>query len=140
MQCRRPGIDPWVRKIPWRREWLSTPVYSCLENSMDRGSWWATVHGVTKSQTQLSDFHFTATLLLGFPGGANGKEPAYQCGRHKRLGFDPWRTGQQHIPVFLPGESHVLKRLSTHTQNSLLTAKLVGCKLGSFEGHSPPFG
>ena len=25
--------------------------YSCLENSMDRGAWWATVHGVTKSQT-----------------------------------------------------------------------------------------
>ena len=24
--------------------------YSCLENSMDRGAWWATVHGVTKSQ------------------------------------------------------------------------------------------
>ena len=30
--------------------------YSCLENSMDRGTWWATVHGVTKSQTQLSDY------------------------------------------------------------------------------------
>ena len=29
--------------------------YSCLENSMDRGAWWATVHGVTKSQTRLSD-------------------------------------------------------------------------------------
>ena len=27
--------------------------YSCLESSMDRGAWWATVHGVTKSQTQL---------------------------------------------------------------------------------------
>ena len=29
--------------------------YSCLENSMNRGAWWATVHGVTKSQTQLKD-------------------------------------------------------------------------------------
>ena len=29
--------------------------YSCLENPMDRGTWWATVHGVTKSWTQLSD-------------------------------------------------------------------------------------
>ena len=29
---------------------------SCLENSMDRGAWWATVHGVTKSQTWLRDF------------------------------------------------------------------------------------
>ena len=26
--------------------------YSCLENSIDRGAWWATVHGVAKSQTQ----------------------------------------------------------------------------------------
>ena len=29
--------------------------YSCLENPMDRGAWWATVHGVAKSQTRLSD-------------------------------------------------------------------------------------
>ena len=29
--------------------------YSCLENSMDRGAWWATVHRVTKNWTQLSD-------------------------------------------------------------------------------------
>ena len=29
--------------------------YSCLENSMDRGAWWATVHGVAKSRTGLSD-------------------------------------------------------------------------------------
>ena len=29
--------------------------YFCLKNSMDRGAWWATVHGVTKTQTQLSD-------------------------------------------------------------------------------------
>ena len=32
--------------------------YSCLENHMDRGAWWATVHGVTKSLTQQSEFHF----------------------------------------------------------------------------------
>ena len=30
--------------------------YSCLENSMDRGAWWATIHGVAKSRTRLSDF------------------------------------------------------------------------------------
>ena len=33
--------------------------YSCLETSMDGGAWWATVHGVAKSQTRLSDFTFT---------------------------------------------------------------------------------
>ena len=30
--------------------------YSCLENSMDGGAWWATVHGITKSRTRLSNF------------------------------------------------------------------------------------
>ena len=32
--------------------------YSCLENAMDRGAWWAAVHGVAKSQTRLSNFTF----------------------------------------------------------------------------------
>ena len=32
--------------------------YSCLKNSMDRGVWWVTVHGVAKSHKSLKDFHF----------------------------------------------------------------------------------
>ena len=37
-----------------------TPLqYSCLENPMDRGAWWAAVYGVAKSWTRLSDFTFT---------------------------------------------------------------------------------
>ena len=37
-----------------------TPLqYSCLENPMDGGAWWAAVRGVVKSQTRLSDFTFT---------------------------------------------------------------------------------
>ena len=27
LQCERPGFNPWVRKIPWRREWQPTPVF-----------------------------------------------------------------------------------------------------------------
>ena len=42
------------------REGSGTPLQSsCLENPMDRGAWWAAVHGVVKSQTRLSDFTFT---------------------------------------------------------------------------------
>ena len=37
--------------------------YSCLENSMDRGLWWAASHGVTKSQTRLNDWAYTYTQL-----------------------------------------------------------------------------
>ena len=42
----------------------SSPLQSSsLENPMDRGAWWATVHGVTKSQTRLSDLAHTGTEL-----------------------------------------------------------------------------
>ena len=38
----------------------SNPLqYSCLENPMDGGAWWATVHGVAKSRRRLRDFTFT---------------------------------------------------------------------------------
>ena len=48
-----------------------TPLqYSCLENPMDGGAWWAAVQGVAKSQTRLSDFTFT------FPFHALEKEMA----------------------------------------------------------------
>ena len=50
--------------------------YSCLENPMDGGAWWAAVHRAAKSQTRLSDFTFTY-----------------------------WRRKWQPTPVFLPGES-----------------------------------
>ena len=38
--------------------------HSCLENPMDGGAWWATVHGVAKSRTRLSDFTFTFHFSL----------------------------------------------------------------------------
>ena len=39
---------------------MATPLqYSCLENLMDGGAWWATVYGVAKSRTQLNYFTFT---------------------------------------------------------------------------------
>ena len=38
--------------------------YSCLENFMDRGAWRATVHGVAKSQTRLSDFTSHTKILI----------------------------------------------------------------------------
>ena len=59
---------------------MNTAPLTCLENPMDRGAWWAAVHGVAKSWTRLSDFTFT----FHFP--ALEKEMAT-------------------TPVFLPGES-----------------------------------
>ena len=53
-----PGSIPGLGRSPG--EGNGYPLqYSCLENSMDIGDWWATVHGVSKSLTGLSDFTFT---------------------------------------------------------------------------------
>ena len=58
------------------REGNDNPLqYSCLENPMDRGAWWVTVHGVAKSWTQLSNW--TALNWVGYflppPQYASGK-------------------------------------------------------------------
>ena len=65
-------------------------------------------------------------LLLGFPGGTNGKETICQCRRHKRRRSDPWvrkipwgKTWQP-TPVFLPREPH--------GQRSLAGYRLWGCR------------
>ena len=49
-----PGLIPGLGKSSGEEN--GNPLqYSCLENSMDKGAWWATIHGAAKSQTQLSD-------------------------------------------------------------------------------------
>ena len=67
-----------------------TPLqYSCLENPMDGGAWWAAVHGVAKSQTRLNDFTFTFHFHFSL----------------SLFTFMHWRRKWQPTPVFLPGES-----------------------------------
>ena len=59
--------------------------------------------------------------LDSFLGGASGKEPACQCRRHKRCGFNPWvgkipwKRAWQPTPVFLPGESHGQRSLAGYS-------------------------
>ena len=70
------------------REGNGNPLqYSCLENPMDRGAWWAVVHGVAKSQTQMSA---TSLSLFTF--------------MHRRRKWQP-------TPVFLLGESQGCRSL-----------------------------
>ena len=58
------------------REGNGTPLqYSCLENPMDGGAWWAAVHGIAKSRTRLSDFTFT----LHFHALGEGHGNPFQC-------------------------------------------------------------
>ena len=58
--------ETWVQFLGWEDplEGNGNPLqYSCLENPMDRGAWWATVHGVAKSWTRLSDQAQQSILL-----------------------------------------------------------------------------
>ena len=67
-----------------------TPLqYSCLENPMDGGAWWAAVHGVAKSRTRMSNFTFTfhfhalekemATHSVFLPGESQGRGSLVGC-------------------------------------------------------------
>ena len=56
------GSIPGLGRSPG--EGNSNPLqYSCLENPMDRGAWQATVHGVAKSRTRLSDFTYSPPYI-----------------------------------------------------------------------------
>ena len=71
---------------PISREGNGTPLqYSCLENPMDRGAWWAAVHGVAKSQTQLH-FYFSLPCI----GEGNGNPLQYSCLENPRDGGAWW--------------------------------------------------
>jgi len=98
--CEHPeqGIEPVHHLyIPWQRIW----------NIIDK---------MIKLRTIL----WNISRLPGFPGGT-GKEPACQCSRYKRCGFDPWvrkipwRRTWQPTPVFLPGESHGQRSLGGYS-------------------------
>ena len=95
-----------------------TPLqFSCLENPMDRGAWWAAVHGVAKSQTRLSNFIFT------FHFHASEKEMATNSS------VLAWRIPGTGKPGGLP--SMVLHRAG-HDWSNLAAAAAAAWMLGDY--------
>ena len=81
-----PGSIPGLGRSPG--EGNGNPLqFSCLDNSRDRGAWQAIVHGVTKSQTRLSDQH---TQVQGWVPAGN--EPFVKC-RRQIPSLSPWWYG-----------------------------------------------
>ena len=79
-----PGSVPGWGRSPG--EGNSYPLwYSCLENSIDRGARLATIHGVTKSQTWLSDKHFHSSFTLCSVLRPSVWQPAAACPSFSRL-------------------------------------------------------
>ena len=70
-------------------------------------------------------FSMRQSWVWGFPGGTNGKEPTWQCSRHKRHGFDPWvgkipwRRALQTVPIFLLGEPQGQRSLAGYSPGGL---------------------
>ena len=89
-----------------------TPLqYSCLENPMDGGAWWAAVHGVTKGQTRLSDFTFT----LHFSCVEEGNDNPLQCSSLE----NPRDGGAWWAAIYGVAQSQTqLKRLSSSSSSS----------------------
>ena len=115
--------------IPFSSMWLNKPMKNlspiplfCLA----RSAW----------------YFLTGSLVMGFPGGASGKEPSCQGRRGKRCGFDPWfekipwKRAWQPTPEFLPGESHGERSLAGYTVHGIIR---VGCHLSSFFSSSLDF-
>ena len=86
-----------------------TPLqYSCLENPMDGGAWWAAVHGVAKSWTRLSTFTFTFQFSFSCIGEGNGNPLQRSCLESPRDGGAWWAA------VYGVAQSRtLLKRLSS---------------------------
>ena len=107
------------RRRGWQRaKWLDG-ITDAMDMSLnkrqdmvkDREFWCAAVHGVTKIWIQPSDWTIaTISPFWGFPHGSASKEPACQCRRHRRPGFDTWvgklswRRILQPNPLCLPGK------------------------------------
>ena len=72
------GSIPGLGRSPGEG-YINPLQYSCLGNSMDRGTWQATVHGVTKSWTQRSNGHFHLSNNLHYP---EGRPDASICQAH----------------------------------------------------------
>ena len=76
--------------------------YSCLENAMDSGAWWATVQRVTKSRTQIEVTEHELGCSILSPGGVIKSSASLYITAKSNPGDRAW----QPIPVFLPGEFH----------------------------------
>ena len=114
LQCRRLRFDPWVEKIPWRREWLPTPVF---------------LPGGFQAKRSLAAYSSCGKELktsdqIGLPRWHSGEESTCQfrkCRRPQRHRFDPWvgkipwRKKWQTTPVFLAKKFQGQRSLASYS-------------------------
>ena len=88
-RCKRRGLNPWVRKTPWRRTWQATPVFFPGEYYGQRSLVGYKSIGLQRVRHNWS-YLACMQVSLGLPRWFSGKESTCQCRRWKRPGFYPW--------------------------------------------------
>ena len=110
LQFKRPGFDPWVEKIPWRRKWQPIPVFLPGEFHGQRSLVGCSPWGRWESDTtERLHFHFS----LSYIGEGNGNPLQCSCLENPRDGGACWAA------VYGVTESQTrLKRLSSSSSSS----------------------
>ena len=129
LQCRRPGLNPWVGKIPWKRKWQLTPIFLPRESHGQRSlashnPWgrkesetteWLTHHHHHQIVDQVSELILLGLIIFLWYDGGTGFLVAQMVKNlptmqetwvQSLVGKTSWRREWQCTPVFLPGESH----------------------------------
>ena len=101
-RCRISELNPWFGKISGEGNG-NLLQYSCLGNPVGRGAWWATVHGVAKSQTQLS----THTHTYTHKNNLNIRIFDFQIIKHNKLQRNTFKYLPNNLPFF-PGNHSFL--------------------------------
>ena len=113
-RCKRREFSPWIWRIPQRRKRHPTIVF-LVENPMDRGTWWATVHGVAKSRTQLKQLSMhTLCSHMEIYGCTVCKVLSYKS-IHHILTVRPW-VGKLNLQFCVPLSVFIQSRSSMDLQ------------------------
>src|SRR5574340_1147396 len=118
------GVVAFITVRSRNGEGNGTPLqYSCLENPMDGGAWWAAVHGVAQSRARLSDFTFTfhfhaleedmathSSVLAWRTPGTAGPGGLPSMGSHRLEG--PWPLAHP-TPAASSGEAPAVELVGT---------------------------
>ena len=138
LQCRRPGLNPWVGKIPWKRKWQLTPIFLPGESHGQRSlashnPWghkesdtteWLTHHHHHQIVDQVSELILLGLVIFLWYDGGVGFLVAQRIKNlptmqetwvQSLVGKTSWRREWQCTPVFLPGEFHGQRSLEGYS-------------------------
>ena len=123
LQCRRCRLDPWVRKILWRRKWQPSPVFLPGESHGQRSLGGYSPWGhkrlehtlLTKQQQSFGYASWAYQVSLAVKNLPDIAMKHKTCRFDPRVRNIPWRREWQLTPVFLPGESHGQRSQAGHS-------------------------